>query len=96
MKFLPNLTSLAIIGCLTLSLKKEEVLVHQTKSQNVDSLARSIMVIVLFGRTIAFVVKRVTTRLGIAHIFCGLTKVSGNLKVVFLMLILQRRIYTSL
>ena len=37
------------VGCLTLSLKRVEVLVHQPTSQLVESVARSTMVIALRG-----------------------------------------------
>ena len=40
-KFLPCSVSLGIIGCLTLSLKKEGILVHQQRNQLVESVARS-------------------------------------------------------
>ena len=53
-------------GSLTLNLKREEVLAHQVKSHLVESVARSIMVVALFGWTIALGVARVATRLGIA------------------------------
>ena len=55
-----------MIGCLTLCLKREEVLAHQTRSQHVESVVRSIMAIALLGWTITLGVERVATRLGIA------------------------------
>ena len=67
-KFLTNFPRLMMIGCLTLSLKREEVLAHQVKSQLVENVARSIMVIALLGRTIALGVARIATRLRIAQI----------------------------
>ena len=45
-----------MIGCLTLRLKSEGVLVHQPKSQLVQSVTRTIMVIASFGLTIALFV----------------------------------------
>ena len=67
-KFLPGSLRLIMIGFLTLSLKIEKVLAHQTRSQLVESVARSIMVIALLGRTIALGVARIATRLRIAQI----------------------------
>ena len=48
--------------CLTLSLKSEGVLVHQTRSQLVESVERNNMVIALLGRTIVLDVAKVATR----------------------------------
>ena len=62
-KFLPNFPRLMMIVFLTLSLKREEVLAHQTRSKLVESVARRIMVIALFGKTIALGLARVATRL---------------------------------
>ena len=42
-KFLQNSPGLVMIGCLTLSLKKDEVLANLTRIQLVESVARSIM-----------------------------------------------------
>ena len=67
-KFPPNFSRIVMIGCLTLSLKREELLVHQQRRQLVESVARSIMVIALLGRTIALGVARVAKRLDIALI----------------------------
>ena len=53
-KFLPNFPTLVIIGFLTRCLKREKVLAHQALSHLVENVARSIMVIALLGRTIAF------------------------------------------
>ena len=44
-----------MIGFQTLSLKREEVLVHTRRNQLVESVARSTMVIALLGRTKFFV-----------------------------------------
>ena len=43
-KFLRSSLWLVMIGCLTLSLKREGVIVHQTRNQLVESVARSTMV----------------------------------------------------
>ena len=64
-KFLLSFQRLCRIGFLTLSLKKEKVLVHQPSSQLVESVARSTMVIVLREQIIVLVVVKVVTRLGI-------------------------------
>ena len=64
-KFLPSSPSLVVIGCLTLSLKRERVLLHQPKIQLVESVARSTILIVLRGWSIVLVVVKVGTRLGI-------------------------------
>ena len=48
-------------GCLTLSLIREKVLVHQPRIQLVECVARSTMVIYLRGRTIVLVVVKVGT-----------------------------------
>ena len=66
--FPQNFPRLVMIGCLTLSLKKKEVLAHQARSQLVESVSRSIMVIALSGWTIALGVARMATSLGIAQI----------------------------
>ena len=63
---LPNFQRMMMIGCLAICLKSEEVLAHQARSQHVESLARSIMVIALLGHTITLGVEREDTRLGIA------------------------------
>ena len=55
-----------MIRCLTVSLKREEVLAHQEKNQLVECMARRIIGIVLLGRTIALVVGIVATRLSIS------------------------------
>ena len=65
-KFLLNFPRLMMIGCVTLNIKTEEVLAHQATSQLVESVARSIMVIALLGRTITLGVRRVAKSLGIA------------------------------
>ena len=64
--FLQNSPWLVMIGCLTLSLKRDDVLPHLTRTQLVKSGARSIMAIALLGWTIALGVSREATRLGIS------------------------------
>ena len=64
-KFLLNLPMLVIIGCLTLSLRREEVLAHRVIRQNLESVARSTMVIAFLGLTISYGVAKVATRLRI-------------------------------
>ena len=54
-------------GCMTLSLGREGILAHQPRSQLVNSLARSIMVIVLGERIIVLVVVKVDTKFEIAQ-----------------------------
>lgn len=59
-KFLPNFPRLMMIVFLTLSLKREEVLAHQERSELVENVERSIMVIALLGRTISLGLERVS------------------------------------
>ena len=66
-KFLLSFLSLGMIGCLNLSLNMEGILVHQPKSQLVESVARITKVIDLRGRTIVLVVVKLGTMLGIAR-----------------------------
>ena len=54
-KFLPNFPRLGIIGCITLSLKREEVLAHQKRSRLVKSVARSIMVMPCWDKQLLWV-----------------------------------------
>ena len=61
-KSLQNSQELVVIGCLTLNSRREKVLIHQMRSQLVESVARSTMVIALRGRIIALVVERVVTK----------------------------------
>ena len=65
-KFLPSSQRILVRGCLTLISISERVLIHQPRSQLVESVARSTMVIYLSVRTIVLVVVKVGTRLGIA------------------------------
>ena len=64
---LQSLPRLVMIGCFTLSNKIEDVETHQRRSHLVESVARGIMVISLFGWTIVLSVERVSIILGIAH-----------------------------
>ena len=54
-KFLQSSQRLVLIGCLTLSSRRDKVSIHQPRSQLVESVARSTMVVVKEG-----------TRLGIS------------------------------
>ena len=63
-----------MIGFLTLRLRREKVLVHQSRSPLVESVGRSTIVIALKGQTIVFVVVKV---LGIALVR-GQDKGSGQ------------------
>ena len=65
-KYLPSSQKIVVIGCLTLNSIREKVLIHQPRSQVVESVARSTMVIALRGHIIIWVMVRVGTRLGIA------------------------------
>ena len=62
-KFLPSSLSLVVIGFLTICLRREKVLVYQSRSPLVESVARNTMVIALRGWTIVLVVIKVGTRL---------------------------------
>ena len=61
-----NSQRLGIRGCLTLSLKREETLVHQQRIQLVEGVSRSIKVIMLREQIIVLVVVKMGTSLGIA------------------------------
>ena len=56
-KSLPSSKRLVDVGCLTLSSRREKVLIHQPRSQLMESVARSTMVIK--GQIIVLVVERV-------------------------------------
>ena len=56
-----------MIGCLTLSVKREGVLVHQPRIQLLENVGRSIMVIVLREQIIILVVVKVGIRFDIAQ-----------------------------
>ena len=62
-KFLQNFPRLVMIEFNTISIKREEVLAHQTISQLVEIVERSIMVIASLGWRIALGVVRVPTSL---------------------------------
>ena len=64
-KSLPSFERLVVIGYLTLNSKRKKVLIHQSRRQLVESVARSTMVIVLRGQKIVLAVVKVGTRLGI-------------------------------
>ena len=61
-KSVPNSQYLVVIGFLTLNSKRKKVLIHQIRSQLVESVEKNIMVIALRGRIISLVVERVVTR----------------------------------
>ena len=63
-KYLRNFPMLMMIGCLALILKREKVLAHLERSQHVESMERSIMVIALLGKTLVLCVVGEATRLG--------------------------------
>ena len=65
-RFLPSSLRVVVIGCQTLSLRREKVLVHQPRSQLVECLGRNTIVIALKGTDNFFVVVKVGTRLGIS------------------------------
>ena len=83
-KFLLSYLRLGMIGCLTLILISEGILVHQQRSQLVESVARITIVIVLREHIIVLVVVKVRTRLGIALILGVKTRVVVKLKQVVL------------
>lgn len=55
-------TRIEIIGFLRQGPKREEVLIHQMRNQNLESVVRSIEVNVLWDRIMALVVARVATK----------------------------------
>ena len=59
-KFLQISPGITMIGCLTLNLKRGEMLIHQEKYQLVESVVRSMWVNVLLERIVAMVVEKVT------------------------------------
>ena len=59
---LPNSQMLVVIGCLTLNSRREKVLIHQIRSQLVESVVKITMVIALMGWIMALVVERVVTK----------------------------------
>ena len=61
-KSLPNYQELVVIGCLTLNLRRENVLIHQRISQLVECVVKKSMAIALKGRIIALVVARAVTK----------------------------------
>ena len=65
--FLPSSLSLGIRECLTLSLKREELLIYQPRSQPTEGVVRSIMVIALSKKRSAFIVVKLGTWFDIAQ-----------------------------
>ena len=61
-KTLPNSQELVLIGCLTLNSRRKKVLIHQMRSQLVESVVKITMAIALRGQIIALDVERVVTR----------------------------------
>ena len=61
-KSLKNSQELVVIGCRTLKSRRKKLLIHQIRSQLVDSVVKSTMVISLRKRIIALVVATVVTR----------------------------------
>ena len=61
-KSLPSSQKLVVIECLTLYSRGEKVLNHQSRSQFVESVVKSTMVVTLKGYIIALVVARVVTK----------------------------------
>ena len=86
-KFLPSSLRQVVIGCLTVSLRKENLLVHKSRSQLVESVARSTMVIDLRGYTGLLVVVKRGTGLGI-FLMLGV----NTMVVVNLMQVVQMRL----
>ena len=66
-KSLQNSQDLVVIGCLTLNLRREKVLIHQRRRQLVEGVVKSTMVSALRGWIISFVVPRVVTKLEIVQ-----------------------------
>ena len=61
-KFLLSYLRLVVIGCLTLRLRMEKALVQLLKSQLVENVVKSTMLISLRGRIFSLVIERVVTR----------------------------------
>ena len=59
---LQNFQELVLIGCLTLNLRMEKVLIHQRRSQVVEGEVKSTLMSAFRGRIIALVVDRVVTK----------------------------------
>ena len=53
---------LVVIGCLTLNSRREKVLIHKMRSQLVENVVKSTMLISLRGRIFSLVIERVVTR----------------------------------
>ena len=61
-KSIQNSQELVLIGCITLYSIREKVIIHQMRTQRVESIVIITMVICLRGRIIALVVARVVTK----------------------------------
>ena len=61
-KSLQNFQELVVIGCLTLNLRMEKVLIHQRRSQVVEGEVKRTLMSAFRGRIIALVVDRVVTK----------------------------------
>ena len=61
-KSLHNSKQLLGIGCLTLHFRREKLLIHQKRSQIVESVVKIKMVSALRGLIVALVVERVVTK----------------------------------
>ena len=88
-KFLPSSLRLGMIGSLTLSLKRDGVLIHQPQRQLMDGVARSIMVIFLREWIIVLILVNVGTKFMNSQMQKGKTRRVGK-QVVLMML--RRRI----
>ena len=66
-KSLPNSQELMVIGFLTLDLRREKVLIHQRRSQLMESVVKRTMLSALRGWIIVVVVARVFTKLQIVQ-----------------------------
>ena len=81
-KYPPCSQKLVVIGCLNINSRRERVLIHQPRSQLVECVARSTMVIASWGRIIALVVARVVTRWEIIQSWRSKQMLVGNIKQV--------------
>ena len=61
-KCLPNSLDLLVIRNVTINLRTEKVLIHQRRSQLVESVVKSTKVSALRGQIIALVVARLVTK----------------------------------
>ena len=91
-KSLHNLQELVVIGCITLNSRREKVLIHQIRSQLVESVVKITMVIALMGWIIALVVERVVTKWDIVQTWRVKTRVVAKLKQVVLVMLQIRTV----